>query len=66
MQAEHGLPAAVNGTAVASLREEWRVLDRWWTDQPIRRRYFDLVLDTGENVVVFFDEEGARWFRQRA
>ena len=52
--------------AVAVVREEWRVFDRWWTDEPVRRRYFDLVLETGENVAVFFDLEHQRWYRQKA
>jgi hypothetical protein len=48
------------------LREEWRVVDRWWTDEPVTRRYFDVVLETGELAVVFRDEEQASWFSQRA
>jgi hypothetical protein len=60
------VPAAVEGIPVATVREEWRVSERWWTEQPIRRRYFDLVLATGENVVVFRDEESRCWYRQRA
>jgi hypothetical protein len=50
---------------VTTVREEWRVVDRWWTEEPVRRRYFEVVLATGENVVVFRDEEGGRWFTQR-
>jgi hypothetical protein len=63
--AEEGIPAAVAGVAVAQVREEWRVVDRWWTNAPVRRRYFDLVLVTGENVAVFHDGEGENWFRQK-
>ena len=63
---EEGLPAAVGQVSVLQVREEWRVVDRWWTDAPVRRRYFDLVLATGENVAVFEDEEGGGWFRQKA
>lgn len=63
---EEGIPAAVGQVRVFQVREEWRVVDRWWTDAPIRRRYFDLVLATGENVAVFEDEEGGGWFRQKA
>lgn len=63
---EEGLPAAVGQVRVLQVREEWRVVDRWWTDAPVRRRYFDLVLATGENVAVFEDEEGGGWFRQKA
>jgi hypothetical protein len=47
------------------VREEWRVVDRWWTEEPISRRYFDVVLQTGENVVVFRDDEQRCWFTQR-
>jgi hypothetical protein len=55
----------VRGLGVSVQREEWRVSDRWWTEEPVRRRYFDLVLKTGENVVVFRDEERGVWFSQR-
>ena len=58
-------PRAVNRQEVALVREEWRVLDRWWTDQPITRSYFEVVLGSGENAVVYRDEEAERWFTQR-
>ncbi len=61
-----GVPDAVNRVPVAQIREEWRVRERWWTDQPVRRRYFDVVLETGENTVVFLDESDGTWYRQRA
>ena len=61
-----GCPVEVNHQAVAVLREEWRVVDRWWTDDPVSRRYFDLVLDGGERCVVYRDVERGGWFTQRA
>ena len=61
-----GVPRCVNRQNVALLREEWRVVDRWWTEEPVSRRYFDLVLETGENAVVFHDDEAGSWFTQRA
>ena len=61
-----GNPRVVNRMPVALVREEWRVVDRWWTEEPVSRRYFDTVLASGENVVVFRDEEAERWFTQRA
>jgi hypothetical protein len=60
-----GSPREVNRQPVALLREEWRVVDRWWTEVPISRRYFDVVLETGQKVVVYRDEEVGRWFTQR-
>jgi hypothetical protein len=56
----------VNRHSVAVVREEWRVVDRWWTEEPLVRRYFELVLDSGQNTVVFRDEERSCWFTQRA
>ena len=47
------------------VREQWVVEDRWWTSKPLRRRYFELVLDDGRNVVVFRDLVSRRWFAQR-
>jgi hypothetical protein len=60
-----GTPRQVNHQSVAVLREEWRVLDRWWTEEPVIRRYFEVVLETGENTVVFHDGVGGTWFTQR-
>jgi hypothetical protein len=60
-----GSPRKVNRHPVALVREEWRVVDRWWTEDPVSRRYFELVLDSGQNVVVFRDEEVGCWFTQR-
>jgi hypothetical protein len=63
---ERGVPAAVEAVAVDSIREEWVVEDRWWTARPLRRRYFELVLIDGRNVVVFRDLVAGGWFLQRA
>jgi hypothetical protein len=48
-------PVEVNGEAIESLRESWLVEDRWWTAEPLRRRYWELVGRRGRNVVVFHD-----------
>jgi hypothetical protein len=60
-----GTPRTVNRQLVAVLREEWRVVDRWWTDEPLDRHYFEVVLESGQNTVVFRDEERGGWFSQR-
>jgi hypothetical protein len=60
-----GAPVALAGRPVDSVREEWVVEDRWWTSRPLRRRYFELVLDDGRNAVVFRDLVDGRWFSQR-
>jgi hypothetical protein len=70
-----GAPRAVGRLSVESVREEWLVEDGWWTQRPLRRRYFELVLEDGSDVVVFCEQassDGLRsrapsldWFRQR-
>jgi len=59
-----GRPVEVNGEAVESLRESWLVEDRWWTAEPLRRRYWELVGERGRNLVVFHDLSSGRWFLQ--
>jgi hypothetical protein len=60
-----GTPVSVNRQPVALVREEWCVVDRWWTEEPVSRRYFEVVLQSGENAVVFRDEARSCWFTQR-
>ena len=63
----HGLPLAVSDARVDAVREEWVVEDLWWAGKPLRRRYFELVLADGRDVVVFCEPAPAgRWFLQRA
>jgi hypothetical protein len=59
-----GRPAVVGGEAIDSLRESWLVEDRWWTAEPLRRRYWELVGARGRNVVVFHDLCSGEWFVQ--
>jgi len=61
-----GVPAFINRQQVALVREEWRVVDRWWTEEPLYRRYFDCVLAGGMGVVVFHDAVRGGWFAQKA
>ena len=62
---EHGVPVQVGATAVDSVLEDWLVEDRWWTERPVRRRYLELVLQSGRCVLVFRDLASGRWFTQR-
>ena len=66
IQGDGGSPRNIAGRAVDCVREEWVVEDRWWTGRPLRRRYFEVVLLDGRNVVVFRDLVGGGWFLQRS
>jgi hypothetical protein len=59
-----GRPSTVHRSTVHSIAEDWVVEDRWWTGRPLRRRYFELVLEDSTNAVVFRDLERGRWFTQ--
>ncbi|HJS48960.1 MAG TPA: hypothetical protein VJ745_01445, partial [Gaiellaceae bacterium] len=59
-------PRVVNREQVTLVREEWCVVDRWWTDDPVDRRYFEVVLESGRNVCVYRDREQGCWFTQNA
>jgi hypothetical protein len=61
-----GAPRLVNRELVTLVREEWRVVDRWWTEDPVDRRYFEVVLESGRNVCVYRDREAGCWFTQNA
>ena len=65
-QAVSGEPRLVDRELVTVVREEWRVVDRWWTDEPVDRRYFEVVHESGRNVCVYHDGESHCWFVQRA
>jgi hypothetical protein len=63
--APDGRPLAVDGREVDAVRESWLVEDRWWTDRPLRRRYWEVVTTCGRCLVVFHELGGGRWYRQR-
>jgi hypothetical protein len=62
---QSGRPATIDGRAVEAVRESWLVEDRWWTDAPLRRRYWEVVTADGRDLVIYRDLEGGGWFAQR-
>ena len=63
--APDGRPETVDGRRVEAIRESWLLEDRWWTDGPLRRRYWTLVTTDGRNLVAFRDLVGGDWYLQR-
>ena len=63
--AADGRPLVVDRRYVEAVRESWLVEDRWWTDAPLRRRYWEVVTTCGRDVVVFHDLVEGGWFTQR-
>ena len=60
-----GQPRAIDGQRVDSIRETWLLEDRWWTEEPLRRRYWEAVTAGGSDQVVFHDLIAGDWWRQR-
>jgi len=62
---EGGRPETVAGRQVEAVRESWLVEDRWWSDRPLRRRYWEVVTADGRNLVVFRELGTGAWYAQR-
>src|SRR5262245_57773812 len=60
-----GRPLKIEKREVDAVRESWLVEDRWWTDAPLRRRYWEVVTGDGRDLVVFRDLIEGRWYAQR-
>src|SRR3954471_6137551 len=63
---DRGRPLSVDGRSIDAIRESWLVEDRWWTDEPVRRRYWEVVTADGRPVVVVRDLASGGWCTQRA
>jgi hypothetical protein len=63
--AEDGRPETIDGRAVEAIRESWLIEDRWWTELPLRRRYWEVVTAGGRNLIAFRDLVRDRWFTQQ-
>ncbi len=64
--ADDGHPHTIDGRAVEAVRESWLVEDRWWTNVPLRRRYWEVVTADGRNLVAFRDLVRGAWYTQRS
>jgi hypothetical protein len=62
---DDGQPVTVDSREVDAVVESWLIEDRWWTDRPLRRRYWEIVTTCGRDEVVFHDLVSGRWWRQR-
>ncbi len=60
-----GQPHQLEGRAIEAIRETWLLEDRWWTERPLRRRYWEVVTSDGGDQVVFHDLIDGGWWRQR-
>jgi hypothetical protein len=59
-----GRPVTVGGVRVEAVSRDWLHRFGWWRDDPLRRRYYEVITVTGRRVVVFRDMFTDRWFSQ--
>ena len=64
-----GAPVALrrNGAwlEAVELLDRYRTDDRWWTEQPIARMYYELLLADGRTATLFRYEISGRWWEQK-
>jgi hypothetical protein len=62
-----GLPLAV-GTpwrqAIKAVEDRWRIDDEWWRLEPVSRLYYEVLLVSGQRLVLYKDLIDDRWYRQ--
>jgi len=49
---------------IEAVRETWRIDDEWWRES-IMRSYYEVLLDGGGRVVIFFDHVRQEWWMQQ-
>jgi hypothetical protein len=62
-----GLPLAVRlkrRQAVISIGDRWRLDDEWWRAQPISRLYYNVLLASGQRMVLYKDLVSGGWYEQ--
>ena len=64
-----GVPTALRRNRtwllVADVLDRYRTDDRWWTERPVERTYYELLLEDGRTATVFRDEIEGSWHEQR-
>jgi hypothetical protein len=62
-----GLPAAVGGRrrqAVIAIDDRWRIDDEWWRAGPVSRLYYNVLLASGQRLVLYKDLATGDWYEQ--
>jgi len=62
-----GLPAAVRmkrRQAVISIEDRWRIDDEWWRAEAISRLYYNVLLASGQRLVLYKDLISGKWYSQ--
>jgi hypothetical protein len=50
--------------AVISIEDKWRLDDEWWRDAPVSRLYYNVLLTSGQHLVLYKDCANGGWYHQ--
>ena len=62
-----GLPVAVRlkrRQPVATIEDRWRLDDEWWRAEPVSRVYYNVLLASGQRLVLYKDLVTGDWYEQ--
>jgi hypothetical protein len=62
-----GLPVAVRlkqRQSVISIEDRWRIDDEWWRKEPVSRLYYNVLLASGQRLVLYKDLVSGGWYEQ--
>jgi hypothetical protein len=62
-----GLPLAVKlkrREAVISIEDRWRIDDEWWRAEPVLRLYYNVLLASGQRLVLYKNLVTGEWYEQ--
>jgi len=62
-----GLPLAVRmkrRQAVTAIEDKWRLDDEWWRTEAISRLYYNVLLASGQRLVLYKDLVTGGWYQQ--
>ena len=62
-----GLPVAVRlkrRQGIATIEDKWRIDDEWWRAEPVARLYYNVLLASGQRMVLYKDLVTGSWYQQ--
>ncbi|MGD0780677.1 MAG: hypothetical protein ABR954_07895 [Dehalococcoidales bacterium] len=62
-----GFPLAVKGKrrlSITSIEDRWRLDDEWWRAEPVSRLYYNVLLASGQRLVLYKDLVSGVWYEQ--
>ena len=50
--------------AIIAIEGRWRIDDEWWRAEPVSRLYYNILLASGQRLVLYKDLVGGGWYEQ--